>query len=136
VQPVQSSPTKNGPSGTPNVFSDPEAVYRSFRNARPGEVGDRNVLRGQGYISLDMGLYKSFKMPWEGHALQFRWEVFNVTNTQRFDGTTIADLSLDFDPFRNGSSPTSDFGRYTSTQAPLNETKAGRVMQFALRYTF
>jgi Carboxypeptidase regulatory-like domain len=135
VQPVQSSPTSNGPDGQPNVFSDPTAVYQSFRNARPGEVGDRNVLRGQGYISLDMGLYKSFRLPWEGHALQFRWEVFNVTNTQRFDGLTIADLSLDSDPFRGGS-PTSDFGRFTSTQAPLNETKAGRVMQFALRYTF
>jgi len=135
VQPVQSSPTSNGPDGQPNVFSDPTAVYQSFRNARPGEVGDRNVLRGQGYISLDMGLYKSFQLPWEGHALQFRWEVFNVTNTQRFDGLTIADLSLDSDPFRGGS-PTSDFGRFTSTQAPLNETKAGRVMQFALRYTF
>jgi hypothetical protein len=136
VQPVQSSPTRNGPNGTPNVFSDPEAVYQSFRNARPGEVGDRNVLRAPGYISLDMGLYKSFRLPWEGHALQFRWEVFNVTNTQRFDGNTIADLGLDVDPFRGSSSPTSDFGRFTSTQAPLNETKAGRVMQFALRYTF
>jgi hypothetical protein len=134
VQPVQSSPTHNGPDGQPNVFSDPTAVYQSFRPARPGEVGDRNVLRGQGYISLDMGLYKSFRIK-EGHNLQFRWEVFNVTNTQRFDGLTIADLSLDVDPFRGGS-PTSDFGRYTSTQAPLNETKAGRVMQFALRYTF
>ncbi len=134
VQPVQSSPTHNGPDGQPNVFSDPTAVYQSFRNARPGEVGDRNVLRGQGYISLDMGLYKSFRIK-EGHDLQFRWEVFNVTNTQRFDGLTIADLSLDSDPFRGGS-PTSDFGRFTSTQAPLNETKAGRVMQFALRYTF
>jgi hypothetical protein len=135
VQPVESSPTRNGPDGKPNVFSDPEAVYRSFRPARPGEVGDRNVLRGQGYISLDMGLYKSFKMPWEGHGLQFRWEVFNVTNTQRFDSLTIADLSLGSDPFLGGN-PASDFGRYTSTQAPLNETKAGRVMQFALRYTF
>ena len=135
VQPVQSSPTRNGPDGKPNVFSDPLAVYRSFRPARPGEVGDRNVLRGQGYISLDMGLYKTFKMPWEGHGLQFRWEVFNVTNTQRFDSLTIADLSLGTDPFLGGN-PSSDFGRYTSTQAPLNETKAGRVMQFALRYTF
>ena len=50
-------------NGTPNVFSDPVAVYRSFRPARPGEVGDRNVLRAPGYISLDMGLYKSFKIP-------------------------------------------------------------------------
>jgi len=136
VQPVQSSPTGNGANGTPNIFSDPQAVYRSFRPARPGEVGDRNVLRAPSYISLDMGLYKSFKLPWEGHALQFRWEVFNVTNTQRFDGLTIADLSLGPDPFLGASSPNSDFGRFTSTQTPLNETKAGRVMQFALRYTF
>ena len=135
VQPVQSSPTANGPNGTPNIFSDPDAVYRSFRPARPGEIGDRNVLRAPGYISLDAGLYKTFQMPWEGHALQFRWEVFNVTNTQRFDGLTISDLSLGTDPFLGGS-PNSDFGRFTSTQAPLNETKAGRVMQFALRYTF
>jgi hypothetical protein len=135
VQPVQSSPTRNGSNGTPNVFSDPVAVYRSFRPARPGEVGDRNVLRAPGYIDLDMGLYKSFKLPWEGHALQFRWEVFNVTNTQRFDGLTIADLSLGQDPFLGGN-PNSDFGRFTSTQTPLNETKAGRVMQFSLRYSF
>jgi hypothetical protein len=135
VRPVQASTIKNDAFGTPNAFSDATAVYRSFRNARPGEVGDRNVLRAPSYISLDMGLYKSFKMPWEGHALQFRWEVFNVTNTQRFDGLTIADLSLGQDPFLGGE-PNADFGRFTSTQAPLNETKAGRVMQFALRYTF
>ena len=132
VQPIQSSPTK---AGQPNLFSDPLAAYRSFRPARPGEVGDRNVLRAPGYISLDAGLYKSFKIR-EGHQLQFRWEVFNVTNTQRFDGLTISDLSLGRDPFLGASNPTSDFGQFTSTQAPLNETKAGRVMQFALRYTF
>jgi hypothetical protein len=135
VQPVQSDPIDQDDFGTPNLFSDRVAAYRSFRPARPGEVGDRNVLRAPGYISLDMGLYKSFEMPWEGHALQFRWEVFNVTNTQRFDGATISDLGLGTDPFLGGS-PNADFGRFTSTQAPLNETKAGRVMQFALRYTF
>ena len=134
VQPIQSTPTRNGANGTPNLFTDPVAAYRSWRPARPGEVGDRNVLRAPGYISLDMGLYKSFRIK-EGHNIQFRWEVFNVTNTQRFDGATIADLSLGSDPFRGGN-PTSDFGKFTSTQAPLNETKAGRVMQFALRYTF
>jgi hypothetical protein len=136
VQPVQSSVTQTGFHGTPNLFSNREAAYESFRPARSGEVGDRNVLRGQPYFSLDMGLYKSFKLPWEGHALQFRWEVFNVTNTQRFDGLTIADLGLGSDPFVGGSGPSDDFGRFTSTQTPLNETKAGRVMQFSLRYTF
>jgi hypothetical protein len=132
VRPLQSSPSK---AASPNLFNDALAAYRSFRNARPGEVGDRNILRAPGYISLDAGLYKSFRLPWEGHSIQFRWEVFNVTNTQRFDGLTIADLSLGTDPFLGGN-PNSDFGRFTSTQAPLNETKAGRVMQFALRYQF
>jgi hypothetical protein len=131
VRPIQSSPTR---TGSPNIFSDPEAVYRSFRNARSGEVGDRNVLRNEGFVTLDMGLSKEFRIK-EGHSLQFRWEVFNVTNTQRFDGLTIADLGLDIDPFLGGS-PSPEFGKYTSTQTPLNENKAGRVMQFALRYQF
>jgi hypothetical protein len=132
ITPLQASPTS---AGSPNLFSDPTAAYRAFRNARSGEVGDRNVLRNEGYFTLDMGLTKSFKLPWEGQAIQFRWEVFNVTNTQRFDANTIADLGLDIDPFLGGE-PSSEFGRFTSTQTPLNETKAGRVMQFALRYTF
>jgi hypothetical protein len=133
VRPLLSSPTR---SGSPNVFSDPRAALAAFRNARPGEVGDRNVLRAPGYVSLDLGLSKNFKLPWEGHTLQFRWEVFNVTNTQRFDGDTIADLSLPRDPYLRNLDPGPDFGRFTSTQSPLNENKAGRVMQFALRYQF
>jgi hypothetical protein len=131
--PIRSSPTRQG---APNLFTDPVAAYHSFRPARAGETGDRNVLRAPSYMSLDLGLSKTFNMPWEGHTLQFRWEVFNVTNTQRFDGNTISDLSLGEDPFLGTTDPSPDFGRFTSTQTPLNETKAGRVMQFALRYQF
>ncbi|MFL6257580.1 MAG: carboxypeptidase regulatory-like domain-containing protein [Pyrinomonadaceae bacterium] len=123
-------------NGEPNIFGNPTNALQSFRDARPGEVGDRNVLRAPGYITLDAGLYKSFGLPWEGQHITFRWEVFNVTNTQRFDGNTIADLSLPQDPFLFKPNASSDFGRFTSTQTPLNETKAGRVMQFALRYEF
>jgi hypothetical protein len=133
VRPLQSSSTR---AGSPNLFNDPTAALRSFRNARPGEVGDRNVLRAPGYVSLDAGLSKTFNLPWEGHSLQLRWEVFNVTNTQRFDGNTIADLGLPRDPYLRNLNAGPDFGRYTSTQAPLNENKAGRIMQFALRYQF
>jgi len=133
VRPLQASPTRGA---SPNVFGDAKAALASFRNARPGEVGDRNVLRAPGYFSLDAGLNKTFKMPFEGHTLQFRWEVFNVTNTQFFDADSIADLGLPRDPYLRNLNPTDDFGRFTATQVPLNETKAGRVMQFALRYQF
>ncbi len=134
VVPLQSQP--GDVDGEPNVFGNPTNALQSFRDARPGEVGDRNVLRAPGYVTLDAGLYKSFALPWEGQRITFRWEVFNVTNTQRFDGATIADLSLPQDPFLFKPNAGSEFGKFTSTQAPLNETKAGRVMQFALRYEF
>jgi hypothetical protein len=133
VRPLATSPTRGA---SPNIFGDPRAALASFRNARPGEVGDRNVLRAPGYVSLDLGLSKNFNLPWERHTIQFRWEVFNVTNTQRFDGNTLADLGLPRDPYLRDLDPGSDFGRFTSTQAPLNENKAGRIMQFALRYQF
>lgn len=133
VYPLEAVPTRGD---SPNAFNSAKIALGSFRNARPGEVGDRNVLRGPGYFSLDTGLYKSFKLPWEGHQLQFRWEVFNVTNTQFFDADSIADLGLPRDPYLRNLTPGDDFGRFTATQVPLNETKAGRVMQFALRYQF
>ena len=121
-------------NGVPNLFADPTAVFQSYRDPMPGEAGDRNTLRYPGYFSLDMGLHKTFRMPWEGHALTFRWEVFNVTNTQRLTGFNGAGLTTD--PFIFGGSPPPGFGNFTGTQAPLGETKSGRVMQFALRYVF
>ena len=48
-----------------------QQAYQSFRNARAGEVGDRNIdtLRLPSYISLDAGLSKSFNMWYaEGHS--------------------------------------------------------------------
>ncbi len=134
---VQSNGVRNRPitSGavrsTGNIFSDPVAAYQAFRNARPGETGDRNVLRDPGFTSMDMGLSKTFKMPWEGHKLQFRWEVFNVTNTQYFttSNVTRGSLGLGQDPELNTPDP--EFGRiYTDIQGQP------RRMQFGIRYSF
>ncbi len=136
VRELRSSPTRNGDGG-PNLFSDPEAAFLSYRDPRPGEGGDRNLLRDPGYVSLDAGLYKTFRMPWhEDHRLTFRWEVYNVTNTQRFTTVSGAGFGLPRDPFLLGGSAPADFGNFTATQTSLNENKAGRVMQFALRYQF
>lgn len=88
VRDIQSCPDRGGVDA-PKLFGcDPTGIYQSFRNARPGESGDRNVFRLPGYFSLDMGLAKKFKMPWEGHSLELRLEAFNVTNTQRMGALT------------------------------------------------
>ncbi len=135
VRPLSSSPSKNV-DGEPNLFSDPEAAFLSFRDPRPGEGGDRNVFRNPGYVSLDLGLYKTFRLPWENHSITFRWEVYNVTNTQRFRTPDGSGFGLSQDPFLLGGTPPESFGKFTETQIPLNEKRAGRVMQFALRYVF
>jgi len=125
--PIDGAPTKSGVY--PNFFADPTTAYQSFRNAKAGETGDRNIFRRQSYISLDMGLAKSVRIK-ERHSLQFRWEVFNATNTQRLAGPnrTRAGMGLNIDP--QLSTPAQDFGRISSIQG------TPRVMQFGFRYEF
>jgi len=54
----------------------------------------RNVIRGPGFVGLDLGLSKRWKMPWaESQTFQFRWEVFNVPNFTRFDVQSITTAS-------------------------------------------
>jgi len=125
IRELYSSPTKNGADGFPNLFGDPTFAYQSFRNARPGESGDRNLLRAPGYISFDAGLYKSIKVK-ENHKITLRLEVFNVSNTQRL--TSVADFGMTLDP--RFEKPSGDFGRLTAIQG------APRVVQFAVRYDF
>jgi hypothetical protein len=104
----------------PNLFPKEELAIGTFRNSRAGEAGTRNHPRGVGLLQFDLGLGKSSVMPWEGHKLQFRWEVFSVNNTSRFDP-----LSLDLDVTNELT-----FGRYSGTLSPP------RVMQFGLRFEF
>ena len=117
---------------TQNLFSDPQAAFRAFRNARPGETGPRNIYRLPLYSNLDLGLSKSFAMPYgENHRLQIRWEVFNVANFQslRNGGESRATYGLPQDP-NLGTAP-SNFGQiFTDIQG------SPRAMQFGLRYSF
>jgi hypothetical protein len=117
---------------TQNAFTNPQAAFNSFRNARPGETGQRNNFRGPGYSTLDLGLSKSWTMPWsEKHQFQFRVEVFNVTNTQYFspDNFTRTTYGLPQDPETGSAS--SSFGKiYTSIQG------SPRFFQFGFRYSF
>lgn len=138
IRPLQIQVDRNAQ----NAFADPQAAYNSMRNARPGETGERNAFRLPGYSTLDLGLSKSFNMPWrENHKLQVRWEVINVTNFQSFnaDNFSVSSFGLgtdpeicrpDPDPLKDCRAP-SDFGQiFTSIQG------VPRRMQFGLRYSF
>ena len=97
IRPVKTCPTQGG-----KLFGDCLLeAYNSSRGAFAGETGDRNVLRLPGYVNLDMGLSKSFDMPWsETQKLQIRFEAFNVTNTQRMGvvDTSRSGFGLQLDP--------------------------------------
>lgn len=86
----------------------------------PGEAGERNSFRGDGYFGIDSGLTKSWRL-WEGQSLKFAWEAFNVTNSVRFD-TSPNSLSSQLS--------TGSLGIYNALLT------APRVQQFSLRYSF
>jgi hypothetical protein len=114
----------------PNVFKDPgitdnnaNAAINLFRPAYPGEAGLRNGLRGPGTFDIDTGLSKAWKIK-ESQAVKFTWEMFNVTNTPRFDVGTMALNG------NNSLSSVTSFGNFSSTLS------SPRAMEFALRYSF
>jgi len=118
----------NNTNTYPNLFADGNNAYQSFGYAYPGGTGARNQIRGPGYFGVDMGLAKRWKMPWsEKQSLQFRWEVFNVTNSVRFNVQSAAASNSNGTLF-NGNS--SNFGNFSGLLTNP------RIMQFALRFEF
>lgn len=111
-------------SGDPQFFDNADAINAGVstgspvRLPYPGEAGQRNNFRGDGYFDLDSGLTKSWGLGEYG-ALKLTWEVYNVTNTVRFDPASI------------GSGLTG--GNLGVASALLTQP---RRMQFSLRYDF
>ncbi|HKV36600.1 MAG TPA: TonB-dependent receptor [Pyrinomonadaceae bacterium] len=131
LRPIESCPTQGGKLFGACLLE----AYKSWRGASAGETGDRNVLRLPGYVNLDMGLSKSFDMPWsETQKLQIRFEVFNVTNTQRMFGMDTSrtgfGLQLDPDQITSVDDIPSNWSNFTSIQGQP------RVMQVGARFTF
>ncbi len=105
--------------GSIQYFSDPTAAGAALSNPLPGQIGNRNNLRGPAFVSFDMSVGKRFNMPWsERHKLQFRAEAYNTFNHTNFADPTATSIN------------DANFGQIT-TQANAN-----RVLQFALRYDF
>jgi hypothetical protein len=116
--------TENAVDGRPSPFVNPADALTHFRRALPGEQGVRNIFRGDGYFNIDLSVSKSFRLGIADHRLRFRWDVFNLTNTAKFDVNQLTNT-----PDAAG------FGRYNGTLATC-DAQAGRCMQFALRYEF
>ncbi|MHB1839120.1 MAG: carboxypeptidase-like regulatory domain-containing protein [Acidobacteriaceae bacterium] len=117
--------------GLPEVFAHPNALNNDIgigfplRYPYPGEAGSRNVFRGDGYFEQDSSLAKIWKV-YHDQTLRFAWEVFNVTNSSRFDTSPVS---------TNGGLNTqvtsgAGFGIYSS------ELVQSRKQQFSLRYDF
>jgi hypothetical protein len=100
---------------TPSRWYDPA----SFVKAPAGTFGNvgRNTLITPHFRGLDFAIHKNFRMPWEGHSLQFRAEAFNVLNHPSWGAP-------------GGNITSANFGVINSTGIPM------RQLQMGLKYSF
>ncbi len=114
-------------AGNPEYFTNRNAINAGIytggpiRLPYPGEAGERNRFRGDGYFDVDSGLTKNWQFGRYG-LLTFVWEVYNVSNTNRFDPATIQSQLTG--------------GTLGTANGLLGGNNAPRRMQFALRYDF
>ncbi|HEY1986442.1 MAG TPA: TonB-dependent receptor [Terracidiphilus sp.] len=116
------------PGAGPEVFANPDQLAACVEETScpvrypiPGETGSRNAFRGDGFFGIDSGLNKSWKVT-EHASLNFGYEVFNLTNSVRFDVNPNTSLQSVW-----GSG---DFGVYSATLTHA------RIQQFSLRASF
>ena len=115
-----------GGVGRGNSYFDPNA-FAPVTAVRFGNSG-RNTLRGPGLVNLDASLFRDFQLR-DGLKMQFRAEVFNVTNTPAFNNPG-ANASA---PTRNADGTIINLNGYTEiTSAQATE----RQIRFALRMIF
>ena len=126
---VQTAPFKTRKhlvGGLPQLFDNPNQISNGFtvgnpiRAPYPGEAGQRNGFRGDGYFDIDSSLSKIWSIR-ERAKLKFAWEVYNATNSTRFD---VSPAGL------NAGLSSGAIGSYAETLSTY------RRMQFGLRLDF
>lgn len=120
---AQNSGTRNRGNRIASGVLDNPTIDRwfdenAFVQSTPGVFGNtgRNVLYGPGQKNFDLIVGKQFRLPWEGHIAQFRFESFNVTNTPSFGQP-------------NGTLRSAGTAAITTADEP-------RRIQLALKYNF
>lgn len=118
-------------NGLPEVFADPDSLNNGIATATllrypyPGEEGSRNVFRGDGYFEQDASVSKTWRV-YREQSLHLSWEVFNVSNSARFDTSAVSSLGGLNTQVTSGAG----FGIYSSMLVQP------RKQQFSLRYDF
>jgi hypothetical protein len=106
--------------GALQYFASQSAAVAAVGFPFGGGTGTRNAVRGPGLSTVDMGIWKTLKVPGsERQQFILRLDTFNTFNHPVFNGPSSATL---FD--------TSNFGVINSTAS------APRVLQVSLRYEF
>src|SRR5208282_696220 len=105
----------------PSAFAQPAATATLGQTNYAPLGGAPSQVVGPGMHRLDFSLFKEFQVT-ESKTLEFRAEVFNITNTPDFSNTMGTN-------FTN----TTTFGKITST---VNSPNDPRQIQFALKFYF
>ena len=113
--------TLNHPSNSRELL--PASAFRPLTTTDIGATVSllgRNTFFLDGVQNVDVGIGKHFPMPWEGHRLMLRADLFNALNHVQYGFPASLDIS------------NSNFARITSTATQY----AARSVQFSLRYSF
>jgi hypothetical protein len=128
--------TGGGDGQRVNIVGNPNSTGSTFYQwfntaafAAPGK-GDpgnaaKNSVRNPGVNNEDISLSKRFPLKSDKRSLTFRWEAYNAFNHTQYSGLNV---SPKYD-LTTGAQTNSTFGQVTSTRAP-------RIMQGSLRFTF
>ena len=66
------------------LFPVRSTLFSALSVANPIGNAGRNVLRADGIANMDMVLNKKIRLPFEGHAMNFRAEFYNLANSRDF----------------------------------------------------
>jgi Carboxypeptidase regulatory-like domain/TonB dependent receptor len=98
----------------------PSSAFRQLTTADSGaSLLGRNTFFGDGVENVDFGIFKNFPMPWEGHRLTLRADLFNAFNHVQY-GFPTTDIT------------NANFGRILGTGTLYSP----RTIQFSLRYQY
>ena len=114
----------------PAAFTTPPTVTALGQTSFAPLGGSPSQLLGPGFHRLDFSLFKQFQTT-ESTRLEFRAEIFNLTNTPNFAAPGFSGNGVSASPGALDYTSPSTFGRISSTRDLQNDQ---REIQFALKF--